>query len=121
MCRDPNIQQGGVAGGSNPMRQSLVLSSSINRLISKGPCTTNNFCQGSAWPSHFRLTMLPEGFPDISVHLEKTEEASQKPLSPEAYTRFRKTLGRLLWMSQVRTDLKVWLSLLGRQQKQLNS
>lgn len=65
--------------------------------------------------------MLPEGFPDISVHLEKTEEASQKPLSPEAYTRFRKTLGRLLWMSQVRTDLKVWLSLLGRQQKQLNS
>ena len=54
--------------------------------------------------------------PDISVHVEKTDEASQRPLSPEAYTKFRKALGRLLWMAQTRMDLKVWLSLLGSQQ-----
>ena len=66
--------------------------------------------------AEFQVVKGSSAVPDISVHLEKTDEASQRPLSPEAYTRFRKALGRLLWMSQVRMDLKVWLSLLGSQQ-----
>ena len=54
--------------------------------------------------------------PDISTHLEKTDQLSQTKLTPEAYNRFRKALGRLLWLAQTRMDLKVWLSLLGSQQ-----
>ena len=54
--------------------------------------------------------------PDISTHLEKTDQLSQTKLTPEAYNRFRKALGRLLWLAQSRMDLKVWLSLLGSQQ-----
>ena len=54
--------------------------------------------------------------PDISTHLEKTDELSQKKLTPEAYNKFHKALGRLLWLAQTRMDLKVWLSLLGSQQ-----
>ena len=54
--------------------------------------------------------------PDISTHLEKTDQVSQTKLTPEAYNRFRKALGRLLWLAQTRMGLKVWLSLLGSQQ-----
>ena len=45
--------------------------------------------------------------PDISGHLERTlsDKNLQKPLSDAAYTRFRKALGKLLWLSQVRHDL----------------
>ena len=66
--------------------------------------------------SEYQVVKGSGAVPDISVHLEKTDEASQRPLSPEAYTKFRKALGRLLWMAQTRMDLKVWLSLLGSQQ-----
>ena len=50
--------------------------------------------------------------PDISGHLEKTlsDKNFQKPLSDAAYTRCRKALGKLLWLSQVRHDLKTWMS-----------
>ena len=34
----------------------------------------------------------------------------------KAYSRFRKALGKLLWLSQVRHDLKTWMSVLGTQQ-----
>ena len=56
--------------------------------------------------------------PDISGHLERTlsDKNFQKPLSDAAYTRFRKALGKLLWLSQVRHDLKTWMSVLGTQQ-----
>ena len=54
--------------------------------------------------------------PDVASHLEKVDEASLRPLSPEAYSRFRKGLGRLLWLSQTRADVKAWLSLIGSQQ-----
>ena len=56
--------------------------------------------------------------PDVSIHLEKTDENSKRPLSPESYSRFRRALplGRLLWLAQVRVDVKTWLSLLGSQQ-----
>ncbi|CAK9021256.1 Copia protein (Gag-int-pol protein) [Cleaved into: Copia VLP protein [Durusdinium trenchii] len=42
--------------------------------------------------------------PDVASHLEKTmtDESAKKPLSSEAYGRFRRALGKLLWMSQVR-------------------
>ena len=56
--------------------------------------------------------------PDIAAHLEKTvaNPAFQQPLSPEAYRKFRKALGKLLWLAQVRHDLKLFLSLIGTQQ-----
>ena len=37
-------------------------------------------------------------------------------LSPEAYERLRRCLGRLLWLSQSRQELKLWLSLIGVKQ-----
>ena len=51
--------------------------------------------------------------PDLSSHLEKTDDHSKKPLSPESYSRFRKALGRILWLAQSRQDLRVYCSLLG--------
>ena len=69
----------------------------------------------------YGVTKGRENVPDIASHLEKTMTDSrtfQKPLSDEAYSRFRRALGRLLWLSQVRHDLKAWLSLLGTQQQQ---
>ena len=64
----------------------------------------------------FQISKGSTSVPNVASFLEKNDEASQRPLSPEAYTRFRKALGRLLWLSQVRMDIKVWLSLLGSQQ-----
>ena len=68
----------------------------------------------------YGITKGSENVPDIASHLEKTmtDSAFQKSLSDEAYSRFRRALGRLLWLSQVRHDLKAWLSLLGTQQQQ---
>ena len=51
--------------------------------------------------------------PDVASSLEKTDEMSLRPLSSEGYAKFRKALGKLLWLSQVRHDLKLWLSLIG--------
>ena len=56
----------------------------------------------------YGVTRGSENVPDISGHLEKTLTDSnfQKPVSDEAYSRFRKALGKLLWLSQVRHDLR---------------
>lgn len=54
--------------------------------------------------------------PDVAAHLEKQDAVSRKPLSPEGYHKFRKALGKLIWLSQSRGDLKLWLSLIGTQQ-----
>ena len=54
--------------------------------------------------------------PDVAAQLEKTDEVSSMKLSPEAYERFRRCLGRLLWLSQSRQELKLWLSLIGVKQ-----
>ncbi len=51
--------------------------------------------------------------PDVSSHLEKQDEQSLKQLTPEGYSKFRKALGKLLWLSQTRRDAKLWLSLIG--------
>ena len=56
--------------------------------------------------------------PDVAAHLERTvsDPNAKKPLSAESYRRFRRCLGKLLWLSQSRRDLKLWLSLVGTQQ-----
>ena len=56
--------------------------------------------------------------PDVAAHLERTvsDPNAKKPLSAESNRRFRRCLGKLLWLSQSRHDLKLWLSLVGTQQ-----
>ena len=49
-----------------------------------------------------QITKGPKSVPDVSIHLAKTDEVSKKPLSPESYSRFRRALGRLLWLPQVK-------------------
>ena len=68
----------------------------------------------------YGVTKGSDFVPDIASHLERTmsDSAHQKPLSDKAYSRFCRALGRLSWLSQVRHDLKAWLSLLGTQQQQ---
>ena len=51
--------------------------------------------------------------PDVASFLEKVDEVSVRLLSNEGYAKFRKALGKLLWLSQIRHDLKLWLSLIG--------
>ena len=59
-----------------------------------------------------------QAVPDVAAHIERTvsEPNAQVPLSPDAYARFRRALGKLLWMAQVRHDIKIYLSLIGSQQ-----
>ena len=64
----------------------------------------------------YQISKGSRSVPDVSVHLEKTDENSKRPWTPESYSRFRSALGRLLWLAQVRVDVKTWLSLLGTQQ-----
>lgn len=64
----------------------------------------------------FNITSGAATIPDISIHFEKTDSESTKPLTSEAYSRFRRGLGRLLWLSQSRQDIKVHLSILGTAQ-----
>ena len=56
--------------------------------------------------------------PDVAAVLERalTDESMQQPLTAAAYSRFRRALGKLLWMAQSRHDLKLFLSLIGSQQ-----
>ena len=66
----------------------------------------------------FGITKGSPNVPDIASHLERTmhESQYQKPLSDESYSQFRRALGRLLWLSQVRRDLKAWLPVIETQQ-----
>lgn len=59
-----------------------------------------------------------DAVPDIASFLEKDDEQSKKRLSQEGYHKFRKALGKLLWLSQTRCDLKLYLSLIGSLQAQ---
>ena len=56
--------------------------------------------------------------PDVAAVLERalTDKSMQQPLTAAAYSRFRRALGKLLWMAQSRHDLKLFLSLIGSQQ-----
>ena len=64
----------------------------------------------------FGIEKGTQAVPDIASLLEKQDAVSKKPLSPEGYQRFRKALGKLIWLGQTRSDLKLWLSLVGTQQ-----
>ena len=44
------------------------------------------------------------------------DQLAKQPLSPESYSRFRRCLGRRLWVSQTRHDIKLLLSTIGVQQ-----
>eukprot|EP00435_Cladocopium_sp_Y103_P003519 s5392_g1.t1 len=48
------------------------------------------------------------------------DKNAQKELTASAYSRFRRALGKLLWMAQSRHDLKLYLSLIGSQQAKPN-
>ena len=60
--------------------------------------------------------------PDVAGILDKTmgDKNQLQELSPSAYSRFRRALGKLLWMAQSRHDLKLYLSLIGSQQARPN-
>jgi len=60
----------------------------------------------------YNITTIAATIPDF----EKTDSESTKPLTSEAYSRYRRGLGRLLWLSQSRQDVKVHLSMLGTAQ-----
>ena len=66
----------------------------------------------------FNISKGSAAIPDVAAHIEKTvdDANAQVPLSVEAYARFRRALGKLLWMAQVRHDIKIYLSLIGSQQ-----
>ena len=66
----------------------------------------------------FNISKGSAAIPDVAAHIEKTVDDvnAQVPLSAEAYARFRRALGKLLWMAQVRHDIKIYLSLIGSQQ-----
>ena len=51
--------------------------------------------------------------PDVASFLEKSDEMSKRLLTADGYAKFRKSLGKLLWLAQVRHDLKLWMSLIG--------
>ena len=66
----------------------------------------------------FNISKGSAAIPDVAAHIEKTVDDvhAQVPLSAEANARFRRALGKLLWMAQVRHDIKIYLSLIGSQQ-----
>ena len=66
----------------------------------------------------FNISKGSAAIPDVAAHIEKTVDDvnAQVPLSAEAYARFRRALGKLLWMAQVSHDIKIYLSLIGSQQ-----
>ena len=66
----------------------------------------------------YGITKTSQAVPDVAAHIERTvsETNAQIPLSSDAYARFRRALGKLLWMAQVRHDIKIYLSLIGSQQ-----
>ena len=68
--------------------------------------------------SEFGITKGSEQVPDVAQYLERAvhDKGFQKPLTEEAYSRFRRGLGRILWLAQVRHDIKTWASIIGTQQ-----
>eukprot|EP00435_Cladocopium_sp_Y103_P014865 s1182_g3.t1 len=70
----------------------------------------------------FNITKGTSAVPDVAGVLDKAQGDKQmmQELSPSAYSRFRRALGKLLWMAQSRHDLKLYLSLIGSQQAKPN-
>ena len=55
-------------------------------------------------------------YPNIANLLEQS--SGSKPLTPEAYSRFRRALGKILWLAQTRQDIKFAVGLPSTQQSQ---
>ncbi|CAE6933000.1 unnamed protein product [Symbiodinium sp. CCMP2592] len=67
--------------------------------------------------SAYGITKGSQAVPDVASLLEK----SGPELTPEAYSRFRRALGRLLWYAQTRQDIKLMLTLIATQQSKPTS
>ena len=72
--------------------------------------------------TEFNITKGSASVPDVAGILDKAmgDKNLMQELSPSAYSRFRRALGKLLWMAQSRHDLKLYLSLIGSQQAKPN-
>ena len=72
--------------------------------------------------AEFNITKGSPSAPDVAGILDKAlgDKNQMHDLSPSAYSRFRRALGKLLWMAQSRHDLKLYLSLIGSQQAKPN-
>ena len=68
--------------------------------------------------AEFNICKSCNTVPDVASVLERAlnDKHMQQPLTAAAYSRFRRALGKLLWMAQSRHDLKLFLSLIGSQQ-----
>jgi len=72
--------------------------------------------------TEFNITKGSSSVPDVAGILDKAmgDKNLLQELTPSAYSRFRRALGKLLWMAQSRHDLKLYLSLIGSQQAKPN-
>ena len=73
--------------------------------------------------AEFGIVKGTKAAPDVAAQMERTmvEGDAKKELTPAAYARFRRASGKLLWMSQTRHDMKLYMSFIGSQQaKPLN-
>ena len=64
----------------------------------------------------YKLERGSGNVPNIATTLELS--ATSPSLTPEAYSKFRKVLGKLLWYAQTRQDIKFLVGLLSTQQAQ---
>ena len=72
--------------------------------------------------AEFNISKGSSSVPDAAGILDKAmgDKNQMQELIPFAYSRFRRALGKLLWMAQSRHDLKLYLSLFGSQQAEPN-
>ena len=62
----------------------------------------------------YQIKKGSNAYPNITSMLE--ESPTSKPLTPESYSRFRRALGKILWLAQTRQDIKFAVGLLSTQQ-----
>ena len=58
----------------------------------------------------FGISKGSDAAPNIAEHLEKivSDKEAKKPLSTEGYQRFRRAVGKIMWMCQSRHDLQAF-------------
>ena len=61
----------------------------------------------------YAITKGTSSVPDVASLLDKV---GTPDLTPEAYSKFRRVLGKVLWMAQTRQDLKLMVGLISTQQ-----
>lgn len=107
--------------GSFPLSAVTVTPLSTVRLL--GCCCVGMECTSRAHHCTGLTPKASSAVPDVASRIEQTltDPHAKLELSAEAYSRFGRGLGKMLWMAQVRHDVKVYLSLIGSQQaKPLN-